>query len=110
MQIEQTRYGAATGFGAGLPHQSDGQHCRSMDSDSTILVGDGSFDPEAIDLLQAALDEAWASLPPSRRAWTSRIDVARQVLELAARVGAVGSTARSARSRPAHPDRNVAHD
>jgi hypothetical protein len=110
MQIGQTPYGAATRFGAGLPRQGDGQDCRSIDSFSTNLAGGGSFDPEAIDLLQAALDEAWASLPPSRRAWTSRIDVARQVLELAARGGAAGPTARSARSGPAHPDRNVNHD
>jgi hypothetical protein len=95
MQIGQTQYGAATRFGAGLSRQGDGQGCRSIDGVSTNWVGDGSFDPEAIDLLQAALDEAWAALPPSRRAWTSRIDVARQVLELATRGrrsdGAVGS-------------------
>ena|SRR5580704_19197167 len=110
MQIGQTRYGAATGFGAGVPRQGDGQGYRSIDGVSTNLIEGGSFDPEAIDLLQAALDEAWASLPPSRRIWTSRIDVARRVLELAARGGAVRPTARSAGSGPARPDRNTEHD
>lgn len=94
MQIGQTRYGTATEFGAAVPagrkstnssRQGDGHGCRSIDRVSTNLNGGGSFDPEAIDLLQAALDEAWASLPPSRRVYTSRSDVARQVLELATR-------------------------
>jgi hypothetical protein len=110
MQIGQMRCGAATGFGAGVARQGDGQDCRAVDSVSANLTEGGSFDPEAIDLLQAALDEAWASLPPSRRLWTSRGDVARQVLELAARGGAVHSTARSVGSCPARPDRNIEHE
>jgi hypothetical protein len=94
MQIGQTRYGAAIQFGAGVPtgrkstdssHQEDGQGCRSMDRVSTSSIEGGSFDPEAIDLLQAVLDETWASLTPSRRAFMSRSDVAKRVLELASR-------------------------
>jgi len=93
MQIGQTRYGTAVQFGAGVPagrkstdfsRPGDGQQCRSIDHVSTNSVGDESFDPETIDLLQAVLDETWASLTPSRRAFMCRNDVARRVLELAA--------------------------
>jgi hypothetical protein len=94
MQIGQTRYDAAAPFGAGVlaggtstdsSRQGDEPGFRPINSISTNLAGSGSFDPEAIDLLQAALDEAWASLSPLRRAYTSRSDVAREVLELAVR-------------------------
>jgi hypothetical protein len=90
MQIGQMRCGAAAELGAGVSpnmrsmdasRRGSGQGRRSIGTVSTNPIGSGWFDPEAIDLLQAALDEAWASLPASRRPYTSREDVARWVLE-----------------------------
>ncbi len=49
------------------------------------LTEGGSFNPEAIDLLQAVLDEAWASLLPEQQVCTSRSVLAKRVLELAAK-------------------------
>jgi hypothetical protein len=44
----------------------------------------GSYDPETITLLRAALDEAWANLPPEQRACTSKSRLAERILNLAA--------------------------
>jgi hypothetical protein len=44
----------------------------------------GSYDPETIDLLRSALDEAWASLTPDKQAHTSKTALAARILRLAA--------------------------
>jgi hypothetical protein len=43
------------------------------------------FDRETVALLRATLDRAWASLPPSEQAATSRSVVAERILKAAAR-------------------------
>ena len=43
-----------------------------------------SFDPETVALLRSALDGAWASLPPSRRAVMSQSILAERILRAAA--------------------------
>jgi hypothetical protein len=43
------------------------------------------FDAETLALLRAALDGAWASLPPSQRAVTSQSILAERILRAAAR-------------------------
>jgi hypothetical protein len=43
-----------------------------------------TYDPEAIALLLSALDEAWETLPPARRAMTSKTTLAQRILRLAA--------------------------
>ena len=89
MNIWHTRYGASNGFGAtvlagGISIDSvardDTQGCGPADGISTQMAEGGSFDPEAIELMQAVLDEAWASFLPARRAGTSRTIVAKRVL------------------------------
>jgi hypothetical protein len=80
MQITQhitaVRCEAAAGFGAVV----------GAATISRELAPEGaSFDPEAIDLMQAALDDAWASVRPAQRACASRSILASRVLELAAR-------------------------
>jgi predicted RNA-binding Zn ribbon-like protein len=93
MQIGQMRRSAATGLGAAVVvgkisinsiAQAAEQGCRA-DGISTNAVEGGSFDPEAIALMQTVLDVAWASLLPTRRICTSRTIVAKRALELAAR-------------------------
>jgi hypothetical protein len=42
------------------------------------------YDPETIETLRVALDEAWESLPPAKQALTSRTDLAERILALAA--------------------------
>jgi len=76
MQITHTRCEAAARFGAAL-----GAARISSDPASEGV----SFDPEAIDLMQAALDDAWASVRPAQRACASRSLLASRVLELAGR-------------------------
>ena len=41
------------------------------------------FDPETIEVLRIALDEAWASLLPRQQALTSKTDLAERILALA---------------------------
>ena len=95
MQIENMRCDASTRVSVGAAglsgrmligamSEGDEEGCRSAAGASANGVGGGSFDPEAITLLQSVLDEAWASLRPERRACTSRRAVAKRVLELAA--------------------------
>jgi hypothetical protein len=43
-----------------------------------------NFDPETVSLLRAALDDAWACLPPEQRAITSQSILAEGILKLAA--------------------------
>ena len=77
MQITHTRCEAATGFGAVVG---------AADISINNLASEGaSFDPEAIDLMQAALDDAWTLVRPAQRACASRSLLASRVLELAAR-------------------------
>jgi hypothetical protein len=80
MQIEHTRCDASTSFGAAVLSGEISVNSVSQDDQRE----GGSFDPEAINLLQAVLDEVWACLVPERRADTSRSVVAKRVLELAA--------------------------
>jgi hypothetical protein len=47
-------------------------------------VEGGSFDPETIELLRAALDQAWQSLSPGQQAHTSKSFIAQRILKLAA--------------------------
>jgi hypothetical protein len=76
MQITHTQCEAAASFGAVVGAAEISSH----------LAPEGaSFDPEAIDLMQAALDDAWASVRPAQRACASRTLLASRVLELAAR-------------------------
>ena len=44
----------------------------------------GSFDPETIQLLRAALDQAWLSLSPGQQAHTTKSFIAQRILKLAA--------------------------
>lgn len=44
----------------------------------------GSFDPETIQLLRAALDQAWRSLSPGQQAHTTKSFIAQRILKLAA--------------------------
>jgi hypothetical protein len=76
MQITHTRCDAATGLGAVVG--------AARISNAPAPEG-ASFDPEAIDLMQAALDDAWASVRPAQRACASRSVLASRVLDLAAR-------------------------
>jgi hypothetical protein len=81
MQITHTRCDAAAGFGAVV-----GAANISSDKISSDPAPEGaSFDPEAIDLMQAALDDAWASVRPAQRACASLSVLASRVLDLAAR-------------------------
>jgi hypothetical protein len=93
MQITHMRCDAAGRFGAAVlagktpinpDLQVDAPGCRVSEANSTHSLEGGSFDPEAIDLMLAALEEAWASLPPARRAFASRNGVAKRILDLAA--------------------------
>jgi hypothetical protein len=43
------------------------------------------FDPDIVALLRTTLDRAWASLPPSQQAITSRSVLAERILRAAAR-------------------------
>ena len=43
-----------------------------------------NFDPETVSLLRAALDDAWACLPPEQRATTSQSILAEGMLKSAA--------------------------
>jgi hypothetical protein len=90
MQITHMRCGAAGRFGAAVlagkspinpDLQADAPGCRTSGANSTHPLEGGSFDPEAIALMLAVLDEAWAS----RRAGASRSTMARRVLALVAR-------------------------
>jgi hypothetical protein len=94
MQITHTQCGAASRFGAavlagkspivsGLRADEPGR--RTSDRLFPYATDGGSFDPEAIALMLAALDEAWASLRPAQRACASRSMMARRVLALTAR-------------------------
>jgi hypothetical protein len=44
----------------------------------------GSFDPETIELMRTALDEAWMALPPDTRAGLSKAFLAEGILRAAA--------------------------
>ena len=44
----------------------------------------GSYDPETIEVLRSALDEAWASLSSARQSLTSKTALAERILRLAA--------------------------
>ena len=89
MQITHMRCGAAGRFGAAVlagkspinpDLQADAPGWRTSEANSTHPLEGGSFDPEAIALMLAVLDEAWAS----RRAGASRSTMARRVLALVA--------------------------
>jgi hypothetical protein len=45
----------------------------------------GSYDPETIEVLKSALDEAWAALSADRQARTSKTALAERILKLAAK-------------------------
>ena len=75
MQITHMRCDVAAGFGAAV---ATGRVSNALADEG------GSFDPETIDLMQAALDDAWASVRPAQRACASRSVLASRVLELAA--------------------------
>ena len=47
-------------------------------------VEGGSFDPETIKLLKAALDQAWLSLSPRQQAHTTKSYLAQRILKIAA--------------------------
>ena len=47
------------------------------------MVAHGVFDSEALSLMQAALDQAWAALPPDQQTAESRERIAQAVLMLA---------------------------
>ena len=47
-------------------------------------VEGGSFDPETIKLLKAALDQAWLSLSSGQQAHTTKSYIAQRILKLAA--------------------------
>jgi hypothetical protein len=94
MQITHMRCDAAGGFGvAVLAAKSSinpgsvgaGPGYRTSQANATRALDGEAFDPEAIDLMQAALDEAWGSLGPLQRAFASRSILAERVLALAAR-------------------------
>jgi len=44
----------------------------------------GSFDPETIEIMRTALDEAWVSLPPDARAGLHKTVLAEGILRAAA--------------------------
>jgi hypothetical protein len=44
----------------------------------------GSYDPETVTLLQAALDAAWDTLSAAQQARTTKSELARRMLKLAA--------------------------
>jgi hypothetical protein len=94
MLTTHTLCGAASLFGAAVlagkspinpDLQADKPGCRTSDGLFPYADDGGSFDPEAIALMLAALDEAWASLRPAQRACASRSMMARRVLALTAR-------------------------
>src|ERR1700750_3408180 len=76
MQITHTQCESAASFGAVVG---------AVEISSHLAPEGASFDPEAIDLMQAALDDAWACVRPAQRACASRTLLASRVLELAAR-------------------------
>jgi hypothetical protein len=47
------------------------------------MVAHGVFDSEALSLMQAALDQAWAALPPDQQTAETRERIAQAVLMLA---------------------------
>jgi hypothetical protein len=47
-------------------------------------VGQISFDPETIQTLKLALDEAWAALPADAKTFTTKSVLAQRILKLAA--------------------------
>ena len=47
-------------------------------------VDGGYFDPETIDAMRAALDEAWAALRPEQQYELRRAELAQRILEAAA--------------------------
>ena len=47
-------------------------------------VPNASYDPDAIKVLLAALDEAWDALPPARQAAISKETLAQRILKVAA--------------------------
>ncbi len=47
-------------------------------------VEGGSFDPETIKLLKAALDQAWLSLSSGQQAHTTKSYIAQRILKIAA--------------------------
>jgi hypothetical protein len=48
------------------------------------ITSEMSFDPETIQTLKTALDEAWASLVPAQQAMTPRSLLAERILKVAA--------------------------
>lgn len=57
--------------------------CRVRDSVMAAVDG-GYFDPETIDAMRAALDEAWAALRPEQQDELRRAELAQRILEAAA--------------------------
>jgi hypothetical protein len=47
------------------------------------MIAHGVFDSEALNLMHAALDQAWAALPPDQRTDEARERIARAVVSLA---------------------------
>jgi hypothetical protein len=47
------------------------------------MIAHGVFDSEALRLMQAILDQAWADLPPERRTAETRERIAKAVVSLA---------------------------
>jgi len=47
------------------------------------MVAHGVFDSEALSLMQAALEQAWAALPPERQTTETRERIAQAVVNLA---------------------------
>ena len=69
------------------------------------MVAHGLFDSEALRLMHAALDEAWAALPPDQQTAEARVRIAQAVVALAtqwerdpARLGAVSPAERASLS------------
>jgi hypothetical protein len=48
-----------------------------------LVTTNGVFDSEALNLMQATLDQAWADLPPDRRTAEARERIAHAVVSLA---------------------------
>ena len=49
-----------------------------------MTIDNRCFDPETIEVLRTALDEAWSSLPPRKQALVNKTDLAERILALAA--------------------------
>jgi hypothetical protein len=59
----------------------------SAGNEATIAMWDGvmgAYDPETLNVLRGALDQAWALLPDERKAVTFKADMADRILKRAA--------------------------